>query len=62
MTDPSERHNVADARPELVRRFERDVRRWSAAQQERRVDATRADLESIDAALLERLRALGYLE
>lgn len=54
--DPREHHNLARARPDLVRAFTADVRAWKA----RYVGKGAAD-QAVDPEALEELRALGYL-
>ena len=54
--DPRERHNLARARPDLVRAFTAEVQAWKT-----RYVRKGANEGSIDPEALEELRALGYL-
>ena len=54
--DPRERHNLAGARPDLVRVFTAEVQAWKT-----RYVRKAATEGSIDPEALEELRALGYL-
>lgn len=53
--DPGERRNLASSEPEVRKRLEGELRRWMAVAQTR-------DARDPDAADLERLRSLGYVD
>jgi len=57
-TDPLERHNVAEAQPELVKRLEREIQQFIA--DHRQLTPLEGEA-SQDPEVLEQLRALGYI-
>ena len=58
VSDPLERHNVAELHREVVEQLELEVARFVA---QHRPGASVEDLAVVDAKVLEQLRALGYL-
>ncbi|MDX1583647.1 MAG: hypothetical protein R3338_08610, partial [Thermoanaerobaculia bacterium] len=56
--DPAEKENLADARPEIVDRYRRELRRW--LQKRDPVESVSSPVR-LDDEEIERLKALGYL-
>jgi arylsulfatase A-like enzyme len=61
-SDPRELANVASAHPEVVERLAADLARWAEARPVGDASAEAVDLEGLDTASRDMLRALGYVE